>query len=123
MSDSFRSGEQHLTYNILDRGNSIASGAFDIERGSSALDKNCFRIVKNIATGETSQAITIFHFFDHFHFFDYFKFFDYFHFFDFLTSLTIFTSLTILTYMTIFLSLTILTFLTIFMSWTFSLFD
>ena len=64
MSDSFRSGEQHLTYNILDRGNSIASGAFDVERGSSALDKNCFRIVKNIATGETSQAITIFHFSD-----------------------------------------------------------
>ena len=37
--------------------------------------------VKNIATGETSQAITSFHFFDCFHFFEYFHFFDYFHFF------------------------------------------
>ena len=35
-----------MTYNILDRGNSIAAGAIDIERGSSAVYKNCFRIVK-----------------------------------------------------------------------------
>ena len=27
--------------------------------------------IKNIATGETSQAITPFHFFDYFHFFDF----------------------------------------------------
>ena len=36
---------------------------------------------KNIATGETSQAITPFHFIDYFHFFYYFDFFEYFHFF------------------------------------------
>ena len=37
---------------------------------------------ENIATGETSQAITPFHFSDYFHFFDYFDFFGYFDFFD-----------------------------------------
>ena len=36
----------------------------------------------NIATGETSQAITPFHFFDYFHFFDNFHFYDNIHFFD-----------------------------------------
>ena len=53
--------------------------------------------IKNIATGETSQAITPFHFFDNFHLFDYFHFFDNFHFFDYFTSLTIFSSLAIFT--------------------------
>ena len=38
---------------------------------------------ENIATGETSQAITPIHFFDYFHFFGYFHFFNCFQFFDF----------------------------------------
>ena len=52
---------------------------------------------KNIATGETSQAITPFHFFDYFHFFDNLLFFNHFTSLTILNSLTIFTSLTVFT--------------------------
>ena len=38
--------------------------------------------IENIATGETSWAITSSHFLNYFHFFDYFHFFNCFHFFD-----------------------------------------
>ena len=55
--------------------------------GGSTAPKKVFSVLssyKNIATGETSQAITPFHVFDNFHFFEYFHFFDYFRFFEYL---------------------------------------
>ena len=52
---------------------------FNIDNAENWVDL-CLKI--NIATGETSQAITPFHFLDYFHFFDHLHFFDYFHIFD-----------------------------------------
>ena len=67
------------------------------------LDIPTILTIISLIEGETSQAITPFHFFDYFpffdyfHFFDYTYFFDYFHIFDYFTSLTDFPSLTIVT--------------------------
>ena len=69
----------HLTAQIQDMETRVANffgGAEDL------ILVQLTQLIQNIATGETSQAITPFHFFDYFHFFDNFHFFDFFHLFD-----------------------------------------